>query len=266
MIMIKAVFFDIDGTLMPFSTREISDGVLEALHQLHRKGIKLFIATGRPPKQLVLLSERFNSFPWDGMIMMNGQYCIDADRKPFHRLPIQKEAFKTLVPWLKENADFSCIFYELDHAYDISFNKNMFAYLSSIGKTEQMPKIEDPERALTHDTYQVCPYIPPERDAEFVSHAPGTKSARWTDSFADIIPENGGKPEGMKKMLERFGISRENSMAFGDGGNDIGMLEYAEIGVAMGNANETVKAAADYVTDDCDHDGIVTALTHFGIL
>ncbi len=264
--MIDAIFFDIDGTLMPFTTREISDVLLEALLRLKEKGIRLFIATGRPPGQLALLSRRFNEFPWDGLVMMNGQYCLDENRQPFYQLPIKREAFVTLVPWLKEHADFSCIFYELDHSYDIRFNQHMYDYLSVIGKADRMPEIGDPERALTHDTYQVCPYIPPERDPEFVSHAPGTKSARWTDTFADIIPENGGKPEGIKKMLEHFNISRENTMAFGDGGNDISMLEYVRIGVAMGNAADDVKKAADYVTDDCEADGIVTALKHYGIL
>lgn len=55
-------------------------------------------------------------------------------------------------------------------------------------------------------------------------------------------------------------------MAFGDGGNDIPIIEYAGTGVAMGNATDDVKAAADYVADTVDEDGIVTALQHFGVL
>lgn len=55
-------------------------------------------------------------------------------------------------------------------------------------------------------------------------------------------------------------------MAFGDGGNDVTMLEFAGIGVAMGNATEGPKAAADYVTDDVDHDGVMNALKHFHVL
>ncbi len=55
-------------------------------------------------------------------------------------------------------------------------------------------------------------------------------------------------------------------MAFGDGGNDIAMLKHAGIGVAMGNSNDTVKAAADYVTDTVDNDGVIKALKHFGLV
>ena len=55
-------------------------------------------------------------------------------------------------------------------------------------------------------------------------------------------------------------------MAFGDGENDISMLEFAGIGVAMGNAGDEVKAIADYVTDSVDDDGIEKALVHFGLI
>ena len=63
-----------------------------------------------------------------------------------------------------------------------------------------------------------------------------------------------------------FGIRLEETMAFGDGGNDISMLRHAGIGVAMGNAKDDVKVIADYVTASVDDNGIADALKHFGIL
>ena len=108
--MIKALFFDIDGTLMPFSTRKISENTLAALHQAKANGLHLFIASGRPPIQLQLLDESFHSVPWDGYVMMNGQFCLDENRKAFHIKAMPQEALETLVPWLKETADFCCTF------------------------------------------------------------------------------------------------------------------------------------------------------------
>ena len=61
-------------------------------------------------------------------------------------------------------------------------------------------------------------------------------------------------------------VYKRQTISFGDGGNDVDMLEYTGIGVAMGNATEAPKSVADYVTDDVDHDGIMNALKHFGIL
>ena len=71
---------------------------------------------------------------------------------------------------------------------------------------------------------------------------------------------------GLKSVLDFCGIARGESIAFGDGGNDTEMLLYAGTGVAMGNACEEAKRAADYVTTDVDDDGIRTAAAHFGLL
>ncbi len=67
-------------------------------------------------------------------------------------------------------------------------------------------------------------------------------------------------------MIERYGIRQDEIMAFGDGENDIDMIEFAGIGVAMGNADEEVKQRADYVTDNVNRDGVRKALEHFGML
>ena len=67
-------------------------------------------------------------------------------------------------------------------------------------------------------------------------------------------------------MISQFGIRLEETMAIGDGGNDIGMIRHAAIGVAMGNATDAVKQHADYVTSSVDEDGIANALKHFSII
>lgn len=70
----------------------------------------------------------------------------------------------------------------------------------------------------------------------------------------------------MKNMLDYFNLTAEQCMAFGDGGNDVEMLEFAGIGVAMGNATAMAKEAADYITEDVDKEGIYLALLHYGLL
>lgn len=263
----KAAFFDIDGTLKPFNEDELRDSTIQMLKDLQNNGIKVYICSGRPPVQLPVLGKKLNEFKWDGMILLNGQYILDENRKVIHKNPIKKEALEKLIPWLKETADYPCQFFEEDHSYDIHYNEEHIQYLKRLGvKDDKLPKIEDPIRAYTHDTYQVCPYIKPEEDEEWVSHAPGMKSARWTDAFADMIPADGGKDKGMQLILDRIGADVSECIAFGDGGNDIPMLEYAGIGVAMGNANDVVKSHADYVTTNCEDDGILKALQHFNIL
>lgn len=95
---------------------------------------------------------------------------------------------------------------------------------------------------------------------------PGCESMRWCDGFFDVIPKGSKKSGGIDKIIAHYGIRLEETIAFGDGGNDIDMLQHAGIGIAMGNAADNVKTAADYVTTSVDNDGILNALKHFGII
>ena len=165
-------------------------------------------------------------------------------------MPIQRE-------------DIVCTFSERDRVYrNRPVPDSLLLKLFPNGRNS-MFEILDPVRSLSHPTYQISPFIPPEMDAEFLAHAPGLKAVRWTDACADVIPADGGKPRGMQRMLDRYGVLREESMAFGDGGNDIDMLRYAEIGVAMGNAQEPVKRLADYVAETNNDDGVAKTIEKF---
>ena len=80
------------------------------------------------------------------------------------------------------------------------------------------------------------------------------------------LGKGGGKVVGIRKYLEMNDILPEEIIAFGDAENDMEMIAFAGIGVAMGNAKDCVKECADYVTADVDDDGILKALQHFGLI
>ena len=261
--MIQAVFFDIDGTLISFNTHKIPASTQRALYRLREKGVRVFIASGRPPVQMGFLKQ-LTDFEFDGYVVLNGQYCYDAGGT-FYQLPIPRASLEQLLPWLRQS-DLSCSFVELDYSYINRISQQVVDLYTMLGGTAKQEPVDNPARALTHTTYQLSAFLPREGEAEFLRHLPGCKAARWNPYFADIIPAQGGKPVGVQKMLERFGIDRADSMAFGDGGNDSDMLRYAGIGVAMGNATPDVKQIADYVTATVDEDGVERALEHFGVI
>ena len=78
--MIKALFFDIDGTLVSFKTHVIPDSAVKALEKAHNKGIKIFIATGRPMAIINNMSQLEEKGLIDGYVTMNGAYCFIGDK------------------------------------------------------------------------------------------------------------------------------------------------------------------------------------------
>jgi hydroxymethylpyrimidine pyrophosphatase-like HAD family hydrolase len=109
-------------------------------------------------------------------------------------------------------------------------------------------------------------YCSKDEERPFIEKLQGCHITRWSRHGLDIIPGNGDKLEGIRQYIELKEISRDEIIAFGDGENDIGMLKYAGIGVALGNAGDQVKMSADYVTADIDDDGVWKALQHFQII
>lgn len=261
--MIKAIFFDIDGTLVSIKTHQIPASAKEALYALRQKGILVFIATGRPPCNITFLKD-LTDFAFDGYVTMNGQHCFTGDTL-LRDVALPRESVRMILPYL-EQENISCDFITLDTYFLNLVNERALNQARMLKFADPHKRVRDVSYALTHRIYQLSPFITEKEEADFLSHIPGCKAARWHPTFTDIIPADGGKPKGMDVMLAHFGLTPEESMAFGDGGNDLDMLAHASIGVAMGNATDKAKAAADYITDDVDCDGVAKALKHFGIL
>ncbi len=257
---IRAAFFDIDGTLLLFGSHEMPDSTVQALHALQANGVKVFIATGRPPVHLPHLPA-LQKVNWDGYVTMNGQYCFMADGEVIYSKYIDPAALRNLLPYI-EKEKLSIGFVEKDNCYFNLINEHSANFAKELGQGTA----DIAARIAQNPIYQLSAFLPDNYEEEFLRRCPGCLAVRWSPDFADILPEGGGKPNGLAEMLKHFGWTRDEAIAFGDGGNDVAMLEYAGIGVAMGNACDDAKAAADYVTTDIDKEGIAKALRHFGLV
>ena len=103
-------------------------------------------------------------------------------------------------------------------------------------------------------------------EAELLKKLPDCHSARWYPTFFDLSPKGGTKVKGIDMFVKKFGISLEETMSFGDGGNDLEMIRHTAVSIAVGNANEKLKEAADYVTAGPAEGGIEAALKHYHLL
>ncbi|PWG59843.1 Cof-type HAD-IIB family hydrolase [Bifidobacterium catulorum] len=261
---IKAVFFDIDGTLTSFTTHEVPQSTKDAIETLKSKGVRVFIATGRAPSQMTIVTRRLG-IEFDGYVTMTGQYCFD--RNGFLKThDIGKGDLRIFLDYLAAHPDVGANFAEEDYVYFNRITPKIRDQYAGLGSTAPSLVVDDVRRVLDHPTFQFSAFVGEDEERRIVGMLPGCRSVRWHPSFCDFIPADGGKPAGIKAFMGLYGFSREETMAFGDGGNDADMLAYAGIGVAMGSGGDKAKAAADYVTAAVDDDGVIKALRHFGVL
>ncbi|MBQ8769915.1 MAG: Cof-type HAD-IIB family hydrolase [Bacteroides sp.] len=261
--MTKALFFDIDGTLVSFQTHVIPASTIEALTLAHQKGIQIFIATGRPNLIINNLGELQSRGLIDGYITMNGGYCFVGD-EIIYKSPIPETDVKTMAR-ISQERGYACIFVGEQEAWVCQANEALRQVFYNFLGVEAFPEV-DFEEAIRHEMYQMTPFFSAEDELTIAPQMPESEFGRWYHSFVDITAKGNTKQNGIDQFIKRFGFKLEETMAFGDGGNDIGMLRHAGIGIAMGNANDEVKAAADYVTASVDEDGIFKALKHFEVI
>ena len=260
---VKAVFFDIDGTLIHHAAGgpgEVPPSTLLCLAALRRKGIKLFVATGRIPSMVTFLKR---VFPFDGYLTLNGQLALDGDFRTLYQLAHRPEDIRKLVE-LAGADPFPCLVIEGWESFCLAPSPEIQAHFARAGL--QPPGLYDLSRLERHPVLQFLAYLPYDealRRLAPLSHIAITCAG---GTILDVIPRDGGKAAGIAALAGRYGWKREEIAAFGDGKNDAGMLAWAGVGVAMGNGAPEAKAAAGYVTTHVDRDGVQNALLHLGIL
>jgi Cof subfamily protein (haloacid dehalogenase superfamily) len=258
--MVKAIFFDIDGTLVSFKTHEIPSSTKIALAELRKKGIRLFIATGRHKLAINNLGDE----SFDGFVTMNGSYCIDEEGDAVYKHRIPAEDTERLHQYMEEKESFPCIFVQ-EHRMLLNYKNERVEEILRLRNFPE-PPIGNLRDVPSDDVYQLIAFFEARQEERIMSVLPGCESTRWSPLFTDVVPAGSNKSVGIDRLLDRYGISISETMAFGDGGNDISMLQHVGIGIAMGNSEENVKEYADYVTDSVDEDGIFKALKHFALI
>ncbi len=257
--MIRAIFFDIDGTLVSFKTHAVPESTKEALRSLHRQGVRLFIATGRAKGGLGVLK----GLPFDGFITLNGQYCFDTADGVLYENTILREDLEILLEEIEKDPFPAGFVRREDKVFN--FRDERVDAIHAITHNDNHPA-GDVSHVLDEEIYQVMCFVDEEREKQMLGRMKNCTAARWHPSFCDISPLGGTKVRGIEVFLEHYGLDLSQAMAFGDGGNDFEMLEYVPNSVAMGNAPDNVKEVSSYVTEDVDHDGIVNALKHFRLI
>ena len=248
-----AVFLDIDKTL----TSErffIPEENINAIKRAREKGHAVFINTGRswgniPDK----LREQFDV---DGIIAGSGAYAVVDDKVIFSRKIPEGTVLKA-AEYIFGHRENWMILEGKEKCYVLS-NEKRKAESPQIA----VESIEELKLLLENDEIQVIAVesgVPDEFIAEFSDEL----SFFPMGYYYDCVSKGLNKASGIRTVIDALGIKRENTIAIGDGGNDIDMIRFAGIGVAMKNAQPHILEAADYITDSNTECGVAKAIEKF---
>lgn len=257
--MIKIVFADFDGTLFSHRTHCMPQSTEEAIQTLNRNGIMFCICTGRAKEDV----EKFDhfSFRTDGMVASNGQIAFDADNRKVYDSPISGELKETLISLFEEKRVPIC--FSTENGFYINFvNDFVVQFEAAISS--------NPPQVMAYQGEKIymaaCFTETEEIKQEILDLSRIATVTSWKQDGYDVLAMGANKAIGIAELLKCYHIRPEEAMAVGDGENDVEMLQFCGIGVAMGNGIEETKACADYVTDDIDKDGFAKALQHFELI
>lgn len=260
--MIKALFFDIDGTLVSFNTHKVAQSTINGLNIAKERGIKIFISTGRPLSFINNLEDIEHLI--DGYITTNGSYnFMGKSVISMHSIP--KEEVLTLVDYLNKH-EYPAILVGTDNTAVINHKPIVDRIVIDTLNITNIDFSITAKTVLQQDILQITPFITQEQQDIIMPQIPHCASERWHPDFIDTVNKQASKGKALSDIVAYNDLLISETMAFGDGGNDISMLLKAGIGVAMGNANDNVKAIANYVTSSADDDGIYKALKHFEVI
>lgn len=261
--MIKALFFDVDGTLLDHSPQggsQMPPSTLASLRAAQRKGIKVFVATGRIPSMTTFLGD---IFPFDGYITLNGQLALDRSGKVLHRMAHHPQDMEKLVKLVRADP-FPCLVIEEEESFCVTESPEIVRHFAWAGL--EAPGLYHLSRLDKHPILQFLAYIPYQEAVQRLAPLEHIEITTAGGEILDVIPKEGGKEVGIQAVAAHYGWTPDELMVFGDGNNDARMLRWAATGVAMGNGSPAAKAAADYITSPVGEDGVQNALLHFGVL
>lgn len=268
----KVLFFDIDGTLVNYQGK-MPDSAKQALQQAKKNGHLLVICSGRSVCQI---------YPWlidmnfDGLIAAAGAY-VEYNHQVVYRHHMEEKTVAQVCDLLNEaNAAYMA---QAESRIVVTGEcgerlKKRFQSMS-VGKDvservvngmeidDRLKQRSDIEKLNFFDSRIPLGEIRKrlEKDCDVSAMSFNVP----TDRDGEISAKGINKALGIQKFIDHVGITKEDTIAFGDGANDLDMLAYVQVGVAMGNALDEIKKQADYVTTGIDDDGIAHAMSALGL-
>ncbi len=263
----KVLVLDIDGTLTN-SAKEITPATKQAIQKIMELGHKVILASGRPTPGMHRYETELQLEKYGGYLLSyNGAKVVDCRTG---EMVYQRLLPLTMIPGLFSFArDNGCgLITYLGSQVISAFEPDAYVELEARINGLPIKQVSNFKDFVDFEINKCLMTAPAEKAPDFEAtlckrYAGVSSIYRSEPFFIEIMPMNVQKATSLDKMLQIIGMKREDTICCGDGFNDISMIEYAGIGVAMGNAQQQVKDAADYITGTNDEDGLVEVIEKF---
>lgn len=263
----EMIALDIDGTLTN-SKKEITPATLNALIDLQKRGKKVILASGRPTPGLRSFAEQLQFDIYGGYLLAyNGAKIINYKTK---ETIVNQTLPQDMLPLLHQFAlenHIGIISYEGD---GVIAGNGIDKYIELEARINGIP-YKEVDNFSDYITFPVNKCLMTGED-DYMAEMEKKLTKLYGDRlsiyrseafFLEIMPQHVDKANSLSKLLAHQGITREHLVACGDGYNDMSMIRYAGLGVAMSNAREEVKKEADYITLSNDEDGVLAVIDKF---
>jgi hypothetical protein len=261
----KLIAVDLDGTLVR-NNQSISQRTVNTLIRVQEMGVKVAVASGRPTFGTVHVADALQLKKYSGYVMSyNGGEIYEWGTKTrMHAQTLDKEVIPYLYTCAREHGMPIMTYIGKEVVSEVEDNE--YIQYSVMRNRMKLKKVDDFVKAVEGAGIVKCiivgdPTQLPALEAEMQVILKGKAGVfRSEPFFLEIVPTGIDKAKGLAILLDQIGIQRSELIAFGDGYNDTPMLQFAGMGVAMGNAAEEIKKAADMVTESNNDDGVAIAL------
>lgn len=264
----KLLVLDVDGTLVN-NKKELSPQTLTTLLKIQHTGVRLVLASGRSPHGLSHLVDKLEMKKWGGYLLpYNGAQIIDTAT---HEVLFEKRIDPAMFPYLEKKAQkngFAIFTYHQNQLITTHPENNHILEEAALNNMEVVA-VDNLSEAVDFSPCK-CVLVSDDEDA-LVSlkelwrkRLAGVLNVYRSESFfLEVAPKFIDKGNTLGVLIEKLGITTEEVMAIGDGRRDFAMLQLAGLGVAMGNAQDSIKACADYITESNENDGVALAVQKF---
>ena len=258
----KIVCFDMDMTLLDHSTFAIPKSAMNGLDRLREQGHIIVVASGRDMDSEFSrpLTELVRP---DAIVHSNGQK-VSVGAEKIRELFMEPKLIEDLLRFAEERD--ICIGSNIGEKGCYVNQKVVIAHeIKVFGECDR--EFIDPANLSSFPLYALAMFGTPEQALQIEEAFPMLKLPLFAGrEGADVIYRKASKAEGIQELLYHYGMGWEDVVAFGDSMNDMEMIEYAGLGIAMGNAIEPLKRVADYVTKPIDQDGVWHGLVYAGLI